>query len=175
MRRFVLCVVALALIGGTSFAGGPVHRDAVDRPMVPTKPSTMNTFDLSWVKVASQADVQEAIDKLAYGVQNRPAVMLETEYYVYPYTDVSDNEVTTPSLMLSLDSNGYAQPVTMYLYWQDRDKGGRRYIANGGLLAEGVVQDIFGTSGTPIWTPNLDSFFFFGPQSAWGDGPANDT
>ena len=51
----------------------------------------------------------------------------------------------------------------------------RFYIANGALLDEGVVQDIFGTSGTALWAPELADFAFFGANGAWGTGPVQPT
>jgi hypothetical protein len=165
MRRCVLVIVALALVGGTAFAAGSSAR--MPGP---------SAAGLSWVEFANVADIQETAAKMAYGVQNRPAVMLETEYYVYPYEDPeTEQDVTTPTLMLSMNDGGYPQVVTLYLYWQDRKTGKRLYIANGQLLAEGTVQDIFGTAGTPVWAPTLDHFQFFGPSGAWGAGPSNPT
>jgi len=168
MRRIVLVIVALALVGGTAFAAGPRARQR------PTGPSAAG---LPWVKFATVADVQDARAKMAYGVQHRPAVMLETEYYVYPYPDPdTDAPVETPTLMLSMNDGGYPQPVTLFLYWQDRTTGKRQYIANGELQDEGVVQDIFGTDGTAVWAPTLDRFMFFAPTGgAWGAAPELDT
>lgn len=170
MRRFLVFAVVLGLFGGTAFAAGPIHRDA------PVPASDLNAYGLPWVKLASKAAVDKAASKLVIGATQRPAVRLETEYYVYPYTDPDTAaEVTTPSLMLSMDGSGYAQPVTMWLYWQNRRTGERRYLANGQILAAGEVKDIFGSDGTALWAPNLDRFMFFGPTGAWGAGPANPT
>lgn len=163
MRRFVLCFVAAALVSATASAVGPRARQ------VPTGPSAAG---LSWVRFASVADVEDAVAKMAYGVQRRPAVLLETDYYVYPY---GDPQVTSPTLMLSMNDGGYAQPVTLFLYWQNRETGLRYYIANGQLLAEGVVEDIFGTDGTPVWAPTLTDFELFGANGAWGEAPVQDT
>jgi hypothetical protein len=160
----------LGLSGGTAFAAKAIHRDTASTPTAPT------AYDFTWVKYATEAEARTAKSRLTVGVQHRPGVLLETDYYVYPYTDPDTaSEVTAPSLVLSMNSNGYAAPVTMYMYWQDRNSGQRLYIANGQLLDPGEVQDIFGTSGTPIWAPDLTDFYFFGPNSAWGSGPQNPT
>jgi hypothetical protein len=164
MRRLILFAVAIGLLGGTAMAASSVDRGGHVLP------------DLPWVQFATVAQIEDATAKMAYGVQNRPAVLLETEYYVYPYEDPdTEQQVTTPTLMLSMNSGGYPHPVTLYLYWQNRKTGQRLYVANGVLQNEGVVQDIFGTTGTPILAPNLTDFQFFGPQGAWGAGPSNPT
>ncbi len=170
MRRILVLAVVLGLVGGTAFAAGPLHRDG----QLPS--SDLNAYGLPWVKLASKAAVDKAASKLVAGAVQRPAVRLETEYYVYPYTDPDTaQQVTAPSLMLSMDGSGYAQPVTLWLYWQNRETGERRYLANGQILAAGEVKDIFGTDGTALWAPSLDRFMFFGPTGAWGAGPANPT
>jgi hypothetical protein len=170
MRRFLLCAVVLGLVGGTAFAAGPIHRDA------PVRAPQLNAHALPWVEFAAKGAVRGEAVKLEAGTKQRPAVRLETEYYVYPYTDPDTaQQVTTPSLMLSMDGSGYAKPVTLWLYWQDRKTGERRYLANGQILAAGEVKDIFGSDGTALWAPTLDRFMFFGANGAWGAGPANPT
>jgi hypothetical protein len=170
MRRFLLCAVVLGLVGGTAFAAGPMYRDA------PVRAPQLNAHALPWVEFAAKGAVRGDSVKLEVGTKQRPAVRLETEYYVYPYTDPDTaQQVTTPSLMLSMDGSGYAKPVTLWLYWQNRRTGERRYLANGQILAAGEVKDIFGTDGTALWAPTLDRFMFLGSNGAWGAGPANPT
>lgn len=171
MRRFLLCVVALVLVGGPVFAATPFER-GTDR-VAPAQPGVTA---MPWVEFATPGEVAAAQAKFTVGTQNRPGVLLETDYYVYPYTDPDTaTEVTAPTLRLSMNANGYQQPVTMFLYWQNRETGQRLYIANGALLDPGEVKDIFGTDGSPVWAPNLDEFEFFGPSGAWGPGPQQPT
>ncbi len=167
MRRTLMCAVAVGLVCGTALAAPGEARRAPE------------TRALPWVQLASSQEVAASVDgttKLTVGTANRPAVRLETEYYVYPYTDPdTGGQVTRPSLWLTMDANGYGQPVTLWLYWQNRKTGERRYLANGSILDAGEVQDIFGTDGTALWAPSLERFAFFGPTGAWGQGPTNPT
>ena len=111
--------------------------------------------------------------KLAPQVANRPAVLLETDYYVYPYAGGD-----TPTLVATIDGNGYAGGVTMYLYWQNRVTHERRYIsATGGIEDRGVVTDLFGTAGDPlpIVAPSFTDLVLLGDGGAFGSGPDNPT
>ncbi len=60
------------------------------------------------------------------GVSHRPAIRLETDYYAYGPGVGFD----TPELLVDIDPNGFSQPVTLFLYWQDREggAGSRRYF-----------------------------------------------
>jgi hypothetical protein len=109
--------------------------------------------------------------KLAPQVVNRPAVLLETDYYVYPYTGGD-----TPTLYATIDANGYTGAVTMFLYWQNRVTHERRYIsATGGLEERGEVVDLFGTEGNPlpIYAPSVVDLVLLGDNSAFGPSPDN--
>jgi hypothetical protein len=156
-----MCVVALGLLSGSAFAASPVDRTAVDEPA---------GHDFSWAKFASPGEINDA--KLAVGVQSRPAVLLETDYYVYPYSGGD-----TPTLVATIDGNGYAGPVTMYLYWQNRVTHERRYISTGGIQDRGVVVDLFGTAGSPLpmYVPSFTDLEFLGDGGAFGPGPDNPT
>lgn len=164
MRKTTILALAVALISTSAFAAAPMAQEA------------SGVYLPSWVEPATPAAIQAALNKAGKAHHTRPAVLLQTEYYVYPYTDVDTAEqVTTPTLMLDLDPAGYSEPVTLYLYWQNRETNERRYIANGQILAAGERMDIFGTSGTPVMAPTFAGFKFFGANSAWGTGPSNDT
>jgi len=75
MRRILICAVAVGLLGGTALAAPGEARRAPD------------TRALPWVQLAGshEAAVSPAAEnKQTVGTVNRPAVRLETEYYVYP-------------------------------------------------------------------------------------------
>jgi hypothetical protein len=106
-------------------------------------------------------------------VAHRPAVLLETDYYIYPYAGGD-----TPTLYATIDANGYPGGVTMFLYWQNRVTHERRYIsATGGLEARGEVVDLFGTEGSPlpIVAPSVTDLVLLGEGGAFGPGPDNPT
>jgi hypothetical protein len=166
MRKTTILALAVALISASSFAAAPVTTEA-SAVRLP-----------SWVEPASPAAVQAALSKagLAKASYDRPSVLLQTEYYVYPYTDTDTaQQVTTPTLMLDMDPAGYDEPVSLYLYWQNRETNERFYIANGTILGAGEMMDIFGGNGTPVVAPMFSEFKFFGANSAWGTGPSNPT
>ncbi len=165
MRRSVTLAVVCLLLGGTA-AAGSLQRwvEAPQRGDIPGFPG---------LRIASPADVNTAAGKvltLKPETGNRPAVLLETNYYVYEGSD-------TPTLLLTLDPNGYPMPVSLFLYWEDRATAARYYIANGQILGAGVVEDMFGMSGTPlaVWAPGFDNLELYGPDGAYGDGPSNPT
>ena len=104
------------------------------------------------------------------GVANRPATRLETDFYAYG----PGVGFTEPELAIDLDPNGYSQPVTLYLYWQDREGGnGTRlyYNAHDGFGAQ--ARDLLSSTTTPakVFVPALDAFKFFGEGGAFGPLP----
>jgi hypothetical protein len=170
MRKSVTLAVAVALCCGLSaavHAAAPaVSRSAIELP--------------SWVEPAvGEADPLEysqpysGSGRLVPQVANRPALLLETDYYVYPYSGGD-----TPTVYATIDANGYSSGVTMYLYWQNRVTHERRYIsAANGLEDRGVVVDLFGTEGSPlpIVAPSVTDLVLLGPNSAFGPSPDLET
>lgn len=151
MRRITLIVAAALLICGTVAAksGAPV-------PGAP------------WVQMA---DVQHDVAKhLKPGLEQRPSILLETDYYVYG----DAIGLTAPELRLTLEGNGWSGAVTMYLYRQNRDTGERRfYNLAAGWVDQDQARDLFGgDQPLPVWVPTLDNFKLFGEQSAFGAAPA---
>jgi hypothetical protein len=113
------------------------------------------------------APAQPAFEPLVPGLANRPAILLETDYYVYgPGTGF-----TTPELTVNIDNRGYNQPSTLYLYWQNRQSGARMfYNLHDGLV--GQERDLFGTNGPArVIVPSLTDFCLFGPGCALGNLP----
>ncbi|HEX9734180.1 MAG TPA: hypothetical protein VGG06_19590 [Thermoanaerobaculia bacterium] len=103
-------------------------------------------------------------------IPNRPSTLLETSYYVYgPGLDFTDVEL---SLSIS-NRRDYNDPVTLYLYWEDRDSGERGYynVQEGNFI--GAVLDLFGSAGSPVSliAPNLSNFRLFGEDGALGPVP----
>jgi hypothetical protein len=141
MKR-ILMILAIGLFASTAFA-----RDRDSAQWVRRAPVAASTFDSAIVQ-ATQADTT--------GV--RPIVLLETNYYTFVPGDPLQLRVT-------VDPNGFGAPVTMYLYWENRVTGERRYYSVAGTqLAAGVQQDLFGTSGSPVpvFVPSLNDFVLFG-------------
>jgi hypothetical protein len=126
----------------------------------------------SWATLAatSEAELLEVEAQAAVAATNRPIVLLETNYYTFLPGD-------RLQLRLTSNPNGYDQPVTLYLYWQNRSTGEKRYynIAGGGLLPAGQMADLFGASGSPVAinVPQLTDFVLLGSAAdpaalSWG-------
>lgn len=123
----------------------------------------------NWVE---EAPAWKAFSPLQPSIARRPAVLLETSYYVYgPNTGFDNVEVN-----ITVSDRNYDDPVSLYLYWQDRENlSDVRYY---NMPAGGFVnseRDLFGQSSTPVavLTPDLTDFQLFGPSGAFGDVPNN--
>ena len=117
---------------------------------------------------AAAAPAQAVFDPLVPGIGNRPAILLETDYYVYgPGTGFG-----TPRVTVTIDNRGYDEPTTLYLYWQNRETGARMfYNLHDGLV--GQERDLFGADGPArILVPSLSDFCLFGNGCALGNLPA---
>jgi hypothetical protein len=79
--------------------------------------------------------------------------------------------------MLTIQSNGWSSPSTLYLYWQNRETGERLYYnLSSGWLAEGETADLFGNGAPlPVWVPDLVDLKLFGDNGAFGAAPSNPT
>ena len=166
MRRVLTLALVCLLVGGTAAAAGLQRTDEA-----PRRPEIRGFAGLYTASAADLAVAAKAMrSKLAPEAGNRPAVLLETDYYVYEGD-------ATPTLLLTLDPNGYGMPVSLYLYWENRANAERRYIANGSILDAGDVQDMFGNAGTPlaVWAPAFTDLELFGDNGAYGSGPLLDT
>ena len=174
MRRSVTLAAAAALCCGILSVAAPAAAHVLS-----AAPPAMAKLP-AWVQPASADDVAAAAPiahpddtKSLTQVANRPAVLLETDYYVYPYSGGD-----TPTLYLTVDASGYSSPVTMYLYWQNRVTHERRYIsAAGGIEDRGMVVDLFGGDGSPlaIYAPSFIDLMLLGDGGAFGPGPDNPT
>src|SRR5687767_931671 len=151
MRKIL--VVALALIGSQALAAPRAEQAWVKRaPMT---------------AVALQRAIAEAA--LAEVSGPRPITLLETNYYTFLPGEPLQ-------LRLTVNANGFTAPATLYLYWENRTTGERRYYnVGGGLLAAGQQSDLFGTVGAPvpILVPTLSDFVLFGTAAdsaalGWG-------
>lgn len=154
MRR-ILFVVAMTLCASQAFADrGRPRLDWVTRvPMTAT---------------ALQQAVTEAAVAEAAGP--RPVVLIETNYYTFLSGEPLQVRVTT-------DANGFSAPVSLYLYWENRRTGERRYYsAASGLLPAGTQSDLFGSASAgpvAVTMPTLNDFVLFGSASdpaglSWG-------
>lgn len=115
---------------------------------------------------------EKAFSPVKPDVLNRPALLLETDYYVYGQAV----DLVEPDVVLTISDEGYPDASTVYVYWQDRVSGRTLYFN----AAEGFVtaqRDLFGRGGTPakVFAPSLDGFRLWGANSAFGSLPAEIT
>lgn len=149
----------------TGFAAALV---AVGTALVAISPAAAVPMpDAPWIEKAPD----KVLPTLQSGIARRPAVLLETDYYVYgPNTGF-----TTPQLTVTIDDRNYAPAVNVYLYWQNRQNGQILYysLSTGEFSAQ--ERDLFGPPGVParVLTPDLESFRLFGPGGALGPLPSS--
>ena len=113
-------------------------------------------------------NVNTGFDPVVQNIANRPAMLIETNYYAYgPGTGFTD-----PQVILTVEANGNPGPVTLYVYWHDRVTGAQLFY-NGVLGFTAVETDVFGVPGAPlqITLGDLDDFKLFGDDSAFGPLP----
>ena len=79
------------------------------------------------------------------GIPNRPAILLETDFYVF----TSALELTEPDLDLTLDARGYTAPATVYLYWENRSTQAKSYYNQAANSFGSGEIDVFGSAGAP--------------------------
>ena len=79
------------------------------------------------------------------GIPNRPAILLETNFYVF----TSALELTEPDLDLTLDARGYTAPATVYLYWENRSTRAKSYYNRAANSFGSGEVDVFGAAGAP--------------------------
>jgi hypothetical protein len=105
------------------------------------------------------------------GLANRPSILLETDFYVYgPGTGFS-----VPDVNLTVDARGFNQPVTLWLYWEDRSNGATMYYSLRTGSFGATPRDMFGLPGAPakVRVPTLDEFGLFGAGTALGALPGS--
>ena len=117
-----------------------------------------------WVRPApvlkAADDFQE---KLKPQVTQRPAVLLETDYYVYPWSGGN-----TPTVVATIDGNSYNEPVTMFLYWQNRVTGQRRAIRQGDPDRIGLGDQVTDGENQTVLADNDTAAGAFGAQHLGG-------
>ena len=127
--------------------------------------ATPRRNEAQWARRAplSAALLDSAVSQatLAETTGVRPIVLVETNYYTFVPGEPLQLRVT-------LDPNGFGAPVTLYLYWENRTTGERRYYNAAGQQVAGQA-DLF---GTPVFVPTLRDFVLFGSadsaQLSWG-------
>lgn len=84
-----------------------------------------------------------------YNAPGRPAVLINTDRYAYPRTPTDE---TNRSLHLSIVPTDYREPVTTFLYWENRDTGERLYYNQYSGMSEEPI-DLRGSPGQllQIW------------------------
>lgn len=149
MRR-ILMILAIGVFGAAALAA-PRELDARNTQWVRRAPLSAEVFDAA----LAQASFAETNG-------NRPVVLLETNYYTF-------NPGEPLQLRVTVDPNGFGAAATMYLYWENRTTGERRYYnVAGSQLAAGVQQDLFGgvNAPVPVFIPTLRDFVLFGNADA---------
>lgn len=160
MRRHFVSM-AIALVAAASAVAAPQRATSRGHGGVPGS---------MWAQRATAADLRQEPNALSWeAMATRPVALVETNYYTFlPGQPLQ--------LRISTWANGYTAPVTMYVYWENRSTGERRYynIANGALLPAGEVRDLFGFSSAPapVFVPDLTDFVLFGTATdtvnSWG-------
>lgn len=154
MRRILTLVAVATALWSSQLLAAPSRedRDRGSRSFVElwARPARLTATDLaSAVQAAALTDVNGS----------RPLVLLETNYYTFLPDDPLQLRVT-------LNPNGFTAPVTLYLYWENRVTGARRYYnaSSKALLPTGTVSDLFGSTGSPVAVivPSLFDFVLFG-------------
>lgn len=157
MRR-IMFVVAMALLTTQALSAAEQLSPRAARSIDWVKRAPVSTL----MRIATDANLAEVAGP-------RPIALIETNYYTFLPGEPLQ-------LRLTVDPNGYGAPVTMYVYWENRTTGERRYYNTAsGLLAAGQQSDLFGsTSGViPVFVPALNDFVLFGTaadssQLSWG-------
>lgn len=160
MRRFVTLAATAGVCFGTVLAAAPAAA---------ALPSWVRPAPVKASAIAPAAHSSKVMPMVAH----RPAMLLETDYYVYPYAGGD-----RPTVVATIDGNGYAEPVSMWLYWENRKTGERRYITqSGGLMDRGVVRDLFGSAGSPLamYAPSFTDLELLGSAGALGQAPVMPT
>lgn len=166
--RKILIATAMLLFGTQTAAASEVHRlnHRLNERAVEAR--------TNWVKRAPVAQTLlnsvVADSVLADVAGPRPVTLIETNYYTFLAGEPLE-------VRLTVQPNGYASPVTMYLYRESRTTGERRYYnVSNGLLATGQQSDLFGAANAapvPVFVPTLNDFVLFGSSStssglSWG-------
>lgn len=131
-------------------------------PLAAARPGTGS----SWVQHAQMSPREMAMApvraKAALSNGLQPRVLVETNSYTFLAGDPLN-------LRVSLDPNGFADAVTLYLYKQNRRTGEKMYynVSVGGLMQAGVSADLFGQvdAPAPILLPELSDFILFGSST----------
>lgn len=93
-----------------------------------------------------QADPLPLEAEWDYDAMNHPLVVLDTDRYVYMARDGGRKQEYF--LNLVIDDQSYPEPVTQFLFWQDRTSGQRYYFnIDAGFMEEPV--DLYGRPGQP--------------------------
>ena len=113
----------------------------------------------------------QVLPAVAPNIANRPAVQLETDSYVYG----PGAGFITPELRLSVDRRAFPSPVTLYLFWQNRETGETRYYNRGLGDFSPTEIDFTGTAGSPalVTVPSLVEMPLFGTFGTLGPLPAS--
>jgi len=150
----------------TSFAAAALM--AIGALVVAAPVSAATVPGAPWVEKAPADKVFPPLDSPR---ARRPELLLETDYYAYG----PGVGFTTPVVNLTADARLVTEPLTMYLYWQNRDNGETRYYSLQTGAFGNQERDLFGAPGAPVrvQAPNLTDFQLFGPNGALGPLPAS--
>ncbi len=123
---------------------------------------------------ASAAPAAAFFPPVEPGVPNRPAILLETDFYVY----ASDLGLSEPDLDLTLDARGYTSPAMVYLYWENRSTEAKLYYSRAANAFGSAEADLFGeavdvTRLGSLLGADSNVFRFFGSGGALGSLPAS--
>ena len=153
MRKFLLTIAFT--LGFTAVAPAAPPGERVGLPEATGQISVP-----SWVIPAAETS-QAFSDQTAVG---KPIVLLETNFYTFlPGEKVQ--------LRVTMYPNGWREPVTLYLYRQNRETGEKEYYSLHSSSFDPSPRDLFGQEDKPlaILPPTLEEFVLFGSASDGSD------
>ena len=173
MKSVTLSLILVFLVVGT-VAADPAPRRFDDSELGPSfgEPLAIAPWATHASAIATDSRrVAPEIDAVSGLTRPRPAILLETDYYVYGVEDLAGFIPDAISVNLTMSANGYVAPVSLYLYWQDRVTGEKQYynLPTGGFVADGEQKDLFGDD-SPIAINPFDAtdFQLFGAAGVLG-------
>lgn len=166
--RTILIATAMLLFGAHTAAASEIHR--LNERAVETRRNWVKRAPMAQTALRAVVNIAPGADALTDVAGPRPVTLIETNYYTFLAGEPLE-------VRLTVQPNGYAAPVTMYLYRESRTTGERRYYnAGNGLLPPGQQSDLFGAANAtpvPVFVPTLSDFVLFGSASdssalSWG-------
>lgn len=153
MRKFLLALVGTLAFTTAAPAAPPGDLGGL--------PEAKDQISVPWWVVPAVEASQASSGETPVG---KPIVLLETNFYTFlPGEKVQ--------LRVTMYPNGWREPVTLYLYRQNRETGEKEYYSLRTSNFDARPRDLFGQEGEPmaILPPTLQDFVLFGSASDGND------